>query len=537
MSDSKCCVCNKAQSVADNQLLRCSDRNCGITVHQRCYGVEHIPQHKWFCKKCEPFSMIRAAKVRCRFCPLKDGAFKPTCVDAKKEDWAHILCALWIPGITFDDNVSRNMIDLSKYHAADQATCMLCIEEGRHALAATGACISCSTVGCPKKFHVTCAHKRGLLNLSAIEGQASGKKSGLTARCSVCMMKKTGGPTSGKQLDSAERDRSGTPHTKPAQTKTSAQGMHSGVSKAPNLQRPKGAATTYMCRIPGCERSYFSEQGVKYHMKHHHTAADLADAPVVRSVSKETSAAQDKASATSTSASVSTPNVTSTASKGATASSERNHRGSYDGETESGGDAKRRKVGDRTRSMTSRVLPRIGRAKDLPCYKSAVSLIGGRNFGGMSTVEGKGVYRTLVKRAAGDELERNTVDVLHRLEDLQCKTIQVIEDVGALQAERASLLDETPDESGHGKRGANAEDDPDAITASDTAALNELAEDSDALRLVLSMVLEAVGLPHSVAHAVELDHAVALVNHAVANVPRGTSMLSAIQRALQSTQL
>eukprot|EP00041_Stephanoeca_diplocostata_P026845 m.731339 g.731339 ORF g.731339 m.731339 type:complete len:224 (+) comp23057_c0_seq32:1160-1831(+) len=94
------------------------------------------------------------------------------------------------------------------------------------------------------------------------------------------------------------------------------------------------AATTYMCRIPGCERSYFSEQGVKYHMKHHHTAADLADAPVVRSVSKETSAAQDKASATSTSASVSTPNVTSTASKGATASSERNHRGSYDGETE-----------------------------------------------------------------------------------------------------------------------------------------------------------------------------------------------------------
>eukprot|EP00041_Stephanoeca_diplocostata_P026843 m.731276 g.731276 ORF g.731276 m.731276 type:complete len:293 (+) comp23057_c0_seq28:1160-2038(+) len=220
------------------------------------------------------------------------------------------------------------------------------------------------------------------------------------------------------------------------------------------------AATTYMCRIPGCERSYFSEQGVKYHMKHHHTAADLADAPVVRSVSKETSAAQDKASATSTSASVSTPNVTSTASKGATASSERNHRGSYDGETESGGDAKRRKVGDRTRSMTSRVLPRIGRAKDLPCYKSAVSLIGGRNFGGMSTVEGKGVYRTLVKRAAGDELERNTVDVLHRLEDLQCKTIQVIEDVGALQAERASLLDETPDESGHGKRGANAEDDP-----------------------------------------------------------------------------
>lgn len=95
------------------------------------------------------------------------------------------------------------------------------------------------------------------------------------------------------------------------------------------------------------------------------------------------------------------------------------------GAWQGGGDAKRQKVGDRTRSMTSRGLPRIGRAKDLPCYKSVVGLIGGRNFGGLSTVEGKGAYRAMVKHAAGDEIERHAIDVLHRLEDVQCKTLQV----------------------------------------------------------------------------------------------------------------
>lgn len=54
---------------------------------------------------------------------------------------------------------------------------------------------------------VCSAHKRGLLNLSAIERpQAASSKSTLTARCSVCMMKKTGVSSSGKPQDGASTE-------------------------------------------------------------------------------------------------------------------------------------------------------------------------------------------------------------------------------------------------------------------------------------------------------------------------------------------
>lgn len=44
--------------------------------------------------------------------------------------WAHILCALWIPGLSFDDDILRNEIDVSKHQNTEPATCMLCLEEG-----------------------------------------------------------------------------------------------------------------------------------------------------------------------------------------------------------------------------------------------------------------------------------------------------------------------------------------------------------------------------------------------------------------------
>ena len=48
----------------------------------------------------------------------------------KNTVWAHILCALWIPGLSFDDDTLRNEIDVSKHQNTEPATCMLCLEEG-----------------------------------------------------------------------------------------------------------------------------------------------------------------------------------------------------------------------------------------------------------------------------------------------------------------------------------------------------------------------------------------------------------------------
>lgn len=49
------------------------------------------------------------------------------------------------------------------------------------------------------------------------------------------------------------------------------QSLHRGVSRAPNLQRK---ATRIECTIAGCTREYFSPQGLRYHLEAHHTEAE-----------------------------------------------------------------------------------------------------------------------------------------------------------------------------------------------------------------------------------------------------------------------
>lgn len=45
-----------------NDLAVC--KGCSIVVHQECYGIEAVPQnYSWFCRRCEPHSLLRASKV------------------------------------------------------------------------------------------------------------------------------------------------------------------------------------------------------------------------------------------------------------------------------------------------------------------------------------------------------------------------------------------------------------------------------------------------------------------------------------------
>ena len=94
-----CCICTDENGYAENPLIFCDSQGCDVVVHQACYGIVQVPSGPWFCRKCE--SQERGAHVRCMLCPNRVGALKRT----DTNNWAHVICALYIPEVRFQ-NVS-----------------------------------------------------------------------------------------------------------------------------------------------------------------------------------------------------------------------------------------------------------------------------------------------------------------------------------------------------------------------------------------------------------------------------------------------
>ncbi|NWV37778.1 PHF14 protein, partial [Grantiella picta] len=163
-----CCVCLGDNSEDADEIIQCD--NCGITVHEGCYGVDgesdsimssasENSTEPWFCDACKC-----GVTPSCELCPNQDGIFKET--DAGR--WVHIVCALYVPGVAFGDidklrPVTLTEMNYSKYGAKE---CSFC-EDPR--FARTGVCISCDAGMCRAYFHVTCAQKEGLLSEAAAE--------------------------------------------------------------------------------------------------------------------------------------------------------------------------------------------------------------------------------------------------------------------------------------------------------------------------------------------------------------------------------
>ncbi|XP_063777382.1 PHD finger protein 14 isoform X2 [Pseudophryne corroboree] len=163
-----CCVCLGDNSEDADEIIQCD--NCGITVHEGCYGVDgesdsimssasENSTEPWFCDACKC-----GVSPSCELCPNQDGIFKET--DAGR--WVHIVCALYVPGVAFGDidklrPVTLTEMNYSKYGAKE---CSFC-EDSR--FARTGVCISCDAGMCRAYFHVTCAQKEGLLSEAAAE--------------------------------------------------------------------------------------------------------------------------------------------------------------------------------------------------------------------------------------------------------------------------------------------------------------------------------------------------------------------------------
>lgn len=73
-------------------------------------------------------------------------------------DWAHAICALWIPSVKWQDEDRKfRGVDVSKVGKSEYGAnaCYICSEKGRPELASTGICIPCSVPNCPRRFHAT----------------------------------------------------------------------------------------------------------------------------------------------------------------------------------------------------------------------------------------------------------------------------------------------------------------------------------------------------------------------------------------------
>jgi len=79
--------------------------------------------------------------------------------------WAHVVCALYIPEVSFGNDATMEPIILSKIPSTRFGQeCSICIQNGRSKMIATsGACCGCTVKNCSQVFHVTCAQANGLL--------------------------------------------------------------------------------------------------------------------------------------------------------------------------------------------------------------------------------------------------------------------------------------------------------------------------------------------------------------------------------------
>ena len=163
-----CGICLESESNESDEILECD--NCGITVHEGCYGdidaledddaaslESEAPTEPWFCEPCK--AGIAQPPI-CELCPSTGaGIFKLT--DTRK--WVHLICALYTPFVGFRD-VSRLqtvVLEDIKNSMWGGNECMFCEDEN---FARTGVCISCDAGMCRSAFHVTCGQRNGFLS-------------------------------------------------------------------------------------------------------------------------------------------------------------------------------------------------------------------------------------------------------------------------------------------------------------------------------------------------------------------------------------
>eukprot|EP01006_Ploeotia_vitrea_P050789 TRINITY_DN67502_c7_g4_i1.p1 TRINITY_DN67502_c7_g4~~TRINITY_DN67502_c7_g4_i1.p1 ORF type:complete len:1669 (-),score=925.38 TRINITY_DN67502_c7_g4_i1:37-4695(-) len=156
-----CTVCSGELSLPDNPIMYCD--GCDVTVHRECYGLAKEPRGGWKCELCSSSpskqtarsttarSRAAAAKAKqCVLCPRTDLVMK-RCASDNRGKFAHVACAIWMPGVSFQNESRRSGIQGTKNVERARTTlkCMICNKK-------QGACIQCSYRACPVSFHASC---------------------------------------------------------------------------------------------------------------------------------------------------------------------------------------------------------------------------------------------------------------------------------------------------------------------------------------------------------------------------------------------
>ncbi|XP_074311187.1 uncharacterized protein LOC141647049 [Silene latifolia] len=165
-----CAVCESTDGDPTDPIVFCD--GCDLMVHSTCYGnplIKSIPEGDWFCAKCSDFGSS-SSSVNCCLCPVKGGAMKPT----KDGRFAHIVCAVLVPEVFFEDSEGRDGIDCSMVPKRRwKEVCYLCKKS-------QGCGIECSEPKCGLSFHVSCGLKEDLC-IELKQGRRCGNGGGIVA--------------------------------------------------------------------------------------------------------------------------------------------------------------------------------------------------------------------------------------------------------------------------------------------------------------------------------------------------------------------
>ncbi|RUP44214.1 hypothetical protein BC936DRAFT_149782 [Jimgerdemannia flammicorona] len=151
--DTACVICGGTNSTKKNQIVFCDGgADCNIAVHQKCYGIDVIPDADWLCQRCQDRISVTQTKVIC--CPKSSspngGAFKRTDVP---NQYIHVECAIWNKDIDHTKepfHINTALVGAQKCHICNNTK---------------GLCPQCQYgPGCTNYIHITCAIEQRTFN-------------------------------------------------------------------------------------------------------------------------------------------------------------------------------------------------------------------------------------------------------------------------------------------------------------------------------------------------------------------------------------
>ncbi|KAF9199294.1 putative PHD type zinc finger protein with BAH domain-containing protein [Haplosporangium sp. Z 27] len=150
-----CAVCNN-HAVLGEQIMHC--HRCQLSVHRDCYGVPSDVSHrKWTCDTCSNNqNPTCSTNYNCVLCTRLSEEGPQAVKKTTGNNWAHILCAVWMPETSFVDVETLSPVESIGKIRQDRwkQACSICRQK-------SGACIGCGEGYCKKAFHVTCAREAG----------------------------------------------------------------------------------------------------------------------------------------------------------------------------------------------------------------------------------------------------------------------------------------------------------------------------------------------------------------------------------------